>query len=128
MRRTIGICSAIGWGQRCSAYGDKGAKPLEDRALADVFFSATPKFFGVLAVFLTYPRLHSRVVLQPPQLLFLRFGLERGLAFLPAEKAVTPQTPQSVVFWFKTQLKYLCRCKIGYRAHPYLHTSLVTVL
>jgi hypothetical protein len=59
-----------------------------------------------------------RVVLQPPRLLFLRFGLERGLAFPPAEEAVTPQTPQSVAFWVKTQLKY--RIYVGVKAHSLL--------
>ena len=37
LRGTIGICGAIGWGHRCSNHGDRGAEPLEGRALADLF-------------------------------------------------------------------------------------------
>ncbi len=54
--RTIGICSAIGWGHCCSTHGDRGEKLLEGRAPVDHFWCLRLCFSNLPTQFTLYVR------------------------------------------------------------------------
>ena len=60
LRGTIGIGNAIGWGNRCSTHGDRGAKPLEGRALADHYCGSLFLVFCCCGSLLPYVDLYQK--------------------------------------------------------------------